>query len=63
MPKALCMTGMVIAIFLLILFLLDLVVPTTWAPFKGASVMMDIAFVICALVLGYLSWMTWREQK
>ena len=63
MPKALCMTGMVIAIFLLILFLFDLVVPTAWAPFKKASMLMDICFVICASVLGYLSWTTWREQK
>ena len=63
MPKALCMTGMVIAIFLLILFLFDLLVPTTWAPFKKASLLMDIVFVICAAVLGYLSWTTWRDQK
>lgn len=66
MPKALCMTGMVIAILVFILFLLDLVFglvgPTWLAPFKSASRLMDIAFVICAAILGFLSWTTFREQ-
>lgn len=63
MPKGLCMTGMVIAILIFLLFLLDLLVPAAWAPFKKASVLMDISFVICAIGLGYLSWTTFREQK
>lgn len=63
MPKGLCMTGMAIAILIFMLFLLDLVLPTGWAPFKRASILMDIAFVICAIGLGYLSWSTFREQK
>jgi hypothetical protein len=66
MPKALCMAGMVIAILVFILFLLDLVFglvgPVWLAPFKSASRLMDIAFVICAIALGFLSWMTFREQ-
>ena len=66
MPKALCMAGMVISILVLVLFLLDLIfgmVGIGWlAPFRMASPIMDIAFVICAAALGYLSWATFREQ-
>lgn len=63
MPKALCMTGMVIAILILVLFLLDLVVPTAWAPFKRANWIMDVGFMLSAGGLAYLSWATYREQK
>ena len=62
MPKALCLTGMVIAILVFAIFLLDLVLPAGMAFFKKASVSLDIIFVICALTLGYLSWSTFREQ-
>lgn len=59
MPKVLCMSGMVIAILILVLFLLDL---TVKIPFERISLMMDIVFVLCAAGLGYLSWSTLREQ-
>jgi len=59
MPKVLCMTGMVIAILIVLLFLLDLVVKF---PFQRFNPMMDIVFVICAAGLGYISWATLREQ-
>lgn len=66
MPKALCITGMVIAILIFIIFLTDfllaLIGAWSWAPFKGASWMMDIVFVICAGGIGYLSWKTFKEQ-
>jgi hypothetical protein len=62
MPKALCMTGMVISILIFIVFLLDLVLPTTVAPFMRASPLMNIAFLICAAGLFFLSWVTWKEQ-
>ena len=62
MPKALCMSGMVIAILIALLFLLDLVAPQAYAPFHKASRMMDIALLCCALALGVVSWMTYREQ-
>lgn len=58
MPKALCMTGMVIAILILVLFLLDLAVAF---PFKRVSPLMDILFVLCALGLGFISWSTLKE--
>ena len=59
MPKALCMTGMAIALLVLVLFVLDLALK--W-PFQRASWPMDLAFVCCATGLGYLSWATLREQ-
>lgn len=59
MPKVLCMAGLVIAILILVLFLLDLAVKI---PFQRTSLIMDIVFVLCAAGLGYLSWSTLREQ-
>ena len=59
MPKVLCLTGMVIAILILVLFLLDLAVKF---PFQRINAMMDITFVLCAIGLGYISWATLREQ-
>ena len=59
MPKVLCMTGMVIAILILLLFVLDLAVKF---PFQRISTTMDVMFVVCAAGLGYLSWATLREQ-
>jgi hypothetical protein len=67
MPKALCITGMVISILLAILFLADLLGGMFFpalAPFGGASYTgwMGIWFLICAAALGYLSWATLKEQ-
>lgn len=59
MPKALCIVGAMVAVLLLLLFGLDLAVKF---PFGRANLVMDIGFVICALVLGLLSWTTLREQ-
>jgi threonine/homoserine/homoserine lactone efflux protein len=62
MPKALCLTGMVISILVFLIFLLDLVLPSSLAFFKKASVLLDVIFVLCSGVLAYLSWTTFREQ-
>jgi len=62
MPRVLCMAGMVVAILVFIVFLLDLVIPGELAPFGNASYLMDIIFIICSLGLGFLSWTTYREQ-
>jgi hypothetical protein len=59
MPKALCLTGMVIAIVVFLLFLLDLILKV---PFQRANLVMDVVFVICAGTLGFISWTTFREQ-
>jgi hypothetical protein len=59
MPKALTISGMAVAGLLLLMFGLDLALQF---PFGRASKAMDIAFLICAIVLGYMSWSTFREQ-
>lgn len=60
MPKALCIVGIVVAALVLLLFGLDLAISV---PFGRQSLMMDVGFVICALILGALSYLTLREQK
>lgn len=66
MPKALCISGMVIAVLIILLFLTDFLLnmfgAVTLAPFKGAQPFMDIVFVICGVVLGLMSWLTFKEQ-
>ena len=62
MPKALCWAGLVISILVLALFLFDLVVPSAWAPFQKASILLDVLFILSAAALGYLSWTTLKEQ-
>jgi hypothetical protein len=66
MAKALCIAGITIAVLILIVFLTDLVAGlagmVALAPFRGASQMMDIVFVLCAAGLGFLSWSTLKEQ-
>ena len=59
MPKALTISGMAIAALFFLMFGLDLVLGF---PFSGASKSMDIAFLISALLLGYMSFSTYREQ-
>ena len=59
MGKVLSLVGAVIAALLLLIFALDVALGI---PFSGASKVMDIGFIICALILGYLSWSTFREQ-
>ncbi|MDD4270754.1 MAG: hypothetical protein PHO07_17155 [Pirellulales bacterium] len=59
MPKALCILGIAISALVLIVFGLDLVLKM---PFNGVHKVMDIGFVICSGILGYLSWTTLREQ-
>ena len=58
MPKALSISGMVVAVLLLLIFGLDLAVDF---PFAGDTTMMDVGFVVCSIVLAYLSWSTFRE--
>ncbi len=66
MPKALCITGMAIAAVVALLFGLDLIAALAMpslAPFNGVSKFIDIAFLICSLILGFLSFTTFREQE
>ncbi len=61
MPKALCIAGMVIAALLLLIFGLDLAVGLP--PFNKANLVMDVGFVVASGILGFLSFMTFREQR
>jgi len=60
MPKALCIFGAVVAVLLFLVFALDLAAKF---PFGRVNLLMDIGFIACSAMLGYLSWMTLREQK
>jgi hypothetical protein len=66
MPKILCIFGMVIASLILLIFGLDLATSFLFSgggiPFRGISRMTDVMFVVCAGILGYLSWSSLREQ-
>lgn len=67
MPKALCLVGLVIASLVFLIFLLDLVLGlaglVNMAPFRYASVPMDIIFMMAAGGLAYVAWTTYREQR
>ena len=52
--------SLVVAILIFALFGLDLIVGI---PFRKASILMDIAFVVCSMLLGLISWTTYRELK
>jgi hypothetical protein len=60
MPKALTIAGMAVAGLLLLVFLLDIAIGI---PFGGISMVMDIAFIAAAGMLGYVSWAAYREVK
>lgn len=59
MPKALCISGLVVAGLVIILFTADLAVGI---PFRRASAMMDVSLLASAVLLGLISWFTLREQ-
>jgi hypothetical protein len=60
MSKALCLVGGVVAALLLLVFGLDLAIQF---PFHRMSPVMDIGVLVSALILGYGSWATLREQR
>jgi hypothetical protein len=64
MPKALSMSGMVVAILMVLLFLGDLLASLAGIgfPFGGASKTMDICMAVAAGILGYMSWSAYREE-
>ncbi len=67
MPKALCLTSLVVAVIIVVLFLADAVMGflgmEAVAPLRSASLMMDITFILCGSLLAYMSFVTWREQR
>lgn len=66
MPKALCLSSLAIAIIIVVLFLIDLVMRVAGmadsAPLRGASLLMDLAFVVAGITVGVMSWLTYKEQ-
>lgn len=60
MGKVMAMGGMVVAGLVTLIFGLDLV---AGVPFQGVSTPMDIGFVVCGLILGYLSWNAFRDIR
>lgn len=60
MAKALTILGMVIAVLIFALFGLDLAIGI---PFTKANIPMDISAIVCAGILGFLSWSTYKEQQ
>ena len=60
MSKAMTIFGMVVAGLLALVFALDMALGI---PFEGASWGMDIGALTSALILGYISYSTFREQR
>ena len=58
MPKALCISGAVVAVLLLLVFGIDL---AAGFPFGRSSLVMDIGAVLSSLALAYASWSTFRQ--
>jgi hypothetical protein len=59
MAKGLTILAMAVAGLILLLFALDLAIGF---PFAKASMMMDVIFVVCATILGYLGWSAFKDQ-
>lgn len=66
MQKGLCIAALSIAVIVLVLFVADLIfgllgqIPL--APFRYASLPMDIVMTICSGILAYMSWVTFKQQ-
>ena len=65
MPKALCLIGLVLAVLVFLIFLLDLVrgFSGSIGPLQSASILADILFIVCSAGLAWVAWTTFREQK
>lgn len=59
MAKAMAIFGMIVAALLAIAFGLDLVVGQ---PFGGRNSLIDIAFAVSGLILGYMSYDAFRTS-
>lgn len=67
MPKALSLISLVLAVVIVVLFLTDAAMGLFGmeksAPLGGASLLMDIVFVIAGGILIFMSWSTFRELQ
>ncbi len=60
MSKAMTIVGMVVAALLVVMFGVDFVANI---PFGADSKTMNIGAIVAGLLLGYTSFLTFREQK
>jgi hypothetical protein len=51
--------GLVLSLILALVFALDLAIRV---PFNRTNLLMDVGFLACSLILGFLSWSTLRER-
>ena len=59
--KRIVIASMAIAVLVAVFAILDL---TMGFPFSGKHTMvMDILFILCAGIVGYMSWDTFRDMK
>ncbi|QDV64563.1 MULTISPECIES: hypothetical protein [Crateriforma] len=67
MPKALCLISLVASILVVVLFGADAIMGLAGmedvAPLGYASLLMDLTFAIFGLILVFLSFTTYREQR
>ena len=67
MPKALCLTSLVVSILVVVLFLEDalmrLIGMNGLAIFGGANLLMDLVYTLIGAGMIYMSWTTFREQR
>jgi hypothetical protein len=61
----LCLGGLVVAGLVFLLFLVDMIMSFggMGSLFRYPSLMMDIAFLVCSAILGYLAWTSLKEIK
>lgn len=59
MPKIMTIIGIILSALMVLVFGIDLALGI---PFLKASMKMDITFMLCGGLLGYLSWATMKEQ-
>jgi|TARA_B100000530_G_C15585299_1_gene340125 sensor domain CHASE-containing protein len=62
MAKALCLTGMIVAILLMVLFTVDFFLQWPFKAFDGKWIL-DSTFLVASAGLTFLSWSAWREQE
>lgn len=67
MPKALSLISLVLAVVIVVLFLTDAAMGMLGmaqsAPLRGASLLMDLIFVVAGGILIAMSWTTFRELR
>lgn len=59
MTKVLCLFALALSAILALIFILDL---SAGIPFQKGSMVLDVVFLVAALIIGTLSWLTYREQ-